>query len=684
MPEKGKDILFAIKADSSTLVGELNKAKKKINELQAETKQSNSAIMSAFNWLKAGIAQMMGSMVIQVAKDFMNLAGQVDTVSKTFVKLASGAKNGSDGLLQAMQTATEGTVSTMDIMKSSNLAIQLMGEDVIKQLPEMAKIAKAAARAQGKDASQMLEDIVVASGRRSVMILDNLGISSATAAKYQEEYAKSLGKTRETLSDTQKSQAFFYAVMKAGGEVYDKAGSGALTFGEKLQVMNAKLQDTKSIIINELMPVFENFTDEMISSGGNTAGFTEGFTRQIAISMMRVKIQIKEVIASIKAFGYAAQALFSKDVMNAHHWEAAFKKIDDQSKGIARDYKVMFDMINGVVDESAKNLINKEKKKQADIQATKKEILKLSEYYKYLGQDLNVLTVKEGEYIKELQKKNIVSAKQIYEMKMAALEKYVEGHIAKQAELSEYTGDKDQAEINKEYLKYQEMLRIWGGNAEKKKQIEEEYAVRKQMQDIQSSEFGKRSVEGVRTYTKEALNNIDAANRQLVYNMMWGKGGWSEFKKSMKDIFKQLMADITYAIIRAAALQAILSATGLGGAGLVSRLIFEKGFIPAHAGGYMPSLPAYPSGYVPADHHLAYISDSEAIINKSSTAANYDALKWMNANPGQSLVSGGSHVANINVMLDGRVIGRAVDTYRDEVGRNSGLSNYGRKGAYKS
>ena len=56
----------------------------------------------------------------------------------------------------------------------------------------------------------------------------------------------------------------------------------------------------------------------------------------------------------------------------------------------------------------------------------------------------------------------------------------------------------------------------------------------------------------------------------------------------------------------------------------------------------------------------------------------------MNEHPGQSMGGGGSHVANINVMLDSRVIGRAVDVYREDVSRNSSLQNYGRKGAYKS
>ena len=116
----------------------------------------------------------------------------------------------------------------------------------------MAEIATAAARLQGKKVSQMLQDIVVASGRQSVLILDNLGISSSIAGEKQREFAASLGKTRAQLTEMEKSQAFFFAVMEAGGEIMKQVNMETLTLGEKLQILEARAMSTKASIAREL------------------------------------------------------------------------------------------------------------------------------------------------------------------------------------------------------------------------------------------------------------------------------------------------------------------------------------------------------------------------------------------------------------------------------------------------
>ena len=187
----------------------------------------------------------------------LDLAGRFDDVKTSFENLTSSMAGGSQALLKSIQTAAKGTVSQLDIMKSSNLAITLMGEEVAETLPKMMEIAVATAQSQGVTVAQMYNDIIVASGRQSVQILDNLGISSVTAGKYMEEYAGTLGKTRLQLNETEKRAAFFYAVMKAGGEIIDKNGETSLTFGQRLQVMKAKGEDAAAVFTEKLLPGLE-------------------------------------------------------------------------------------------------------------------------------------------------------------------------------------------------------------------------------------------------------------------------------------------------------------------------------------------------------------------------------------------------------------------------------------------
>lgn len=224
-------------------------------KFKQDVEASTSGIAGGFNKMYNAAKAYIG---LQVAKYFLNLAGTFDDVKSSFVSLTSSLAGGSDGLLKSIQTAAQGTVSQLDIMKSSNLAITLMGENVAENLPRMMEIARSTAATQGVSVSQMYNDIIVASGRQSVMILDNLGISSVTAGKYMEEYARKLGKTRDKLDDTQKRAAFFYAVMQAGGDIVDKTGSGTLSLGQRIQILKARGEDTATMLTEKLVPGLES------------------------------------------------------------------------------------------------------------------------------------------------------------------------------------------------------------------------------------------------------------------------------------------------------------------------------------------------------------------------------------------------------------------------------------------
>lgn len=242
-----------VKKGLANLKGEMTKAEKEVTKTSDTISKSIKGIGTAL------IA--MGA--VKAAKDLVLLAGEVDSVSTAFQSLAANAEGGSQGLLESVKIATNGTVDNLNLMKTSNLALQLMGEDVAQHLPQMAKIAAAAARTQGKSVEQMYSDIVVATGRQSVLILDNLGISSATASQKIEEYARSLGKTRDQLTDAEKKQAFFNAVMAAGGDIVKKAGGDVVTLGESLQQLKAFFADLGVEVAEKVTPYIKKLADTL-------------------------------------------------------------------------------------------------------------------------------------------------------------------------------------------------------------------------------------------------------------------------------------------------------------------------------------------------------------------------------------------------------------------------------------
>lgn len=619
---KGNEILLYLTADNNQLKTKLADSEKALNAALTKMKKggTDSGIAGTLKNIGVMAGAYIGGQAVRAAVEF---AGKLDSVSKSFEKLAAGAQEGSDGLLAAMRTASKGTIDNLSIMESSNLAVKLMGDKVLDYLPEMARIATATAKTQGVSASQMLNDIVVASGRQSVMILDNLGISSVQAGKYMEEYARKLGKTREQLTTSEKSAAFFYATMKAGGDIIKKTGDEALTLGQQFDKMKANMTNVAAGLTRLLTPALLRVSEELnkgVQAWEDFYNASKG-RAETESNLQRSHYWLVKIKAAAKENGLTLQ-----------QFRNAFENYTGTNQ-IALTYKRMFDEFNKYNPRIKKLAAQAGGAPEAGAGDGKERKVALSEYYNFMGMKR--------------------------EQELAALQE----HYRKIAEADNLS-------------------------AEQKKAALEEYYRQREAIDNKYNVFYNQVMSKMGDAAKTALNSIDQASRQLVYNMMWGKGGWKEFQKSMGEIFKQLLADITYAIMRAAALQAILSATGLGiggGGGLLSRAVgslFEKGRTPPmYRSGRVPVL----ASGVPSDHFAAYIGTHEAVVNKQSTMANLSLLKWMNDNPGQSAAAAQAmNIAfTIPVTIDGREVGRATDTYRNEVARNSGSENYSRRRNYR-
>lgn len=256
-----KRIVTELTLENSQYIAKLKESTAELQKYADKAKKSNTDLLSTFTSLKIGVAAVAGYMSINMIRSFVQMAGETDTVKTAFSNMSNAIGKSADSLLASMKKASRDTISEIDLMKNATTAVQLMGEDVVQYLPKMIEIAIAAARAKGVEASQMLEDIVTASGRQSTQILDNLGISSVRAGQYMDEYAAKLGKTRDKLTESEKSAAFFYATMKAGNEVIGNVGKGTLTLGEKVQTIDAKFKNLSANLSVIFVPAISKVID---------------------------------------------------------------------------------------------------------------------------------------------------------------------------------------------------------------------------------------------------------------------------------------------------------------------------------------------------------------------------------------------------------------------------------------
>ena len=179
MPGATNDLTLKVGFDIDRFNTELNKTTNKLN-------QWGNNITSQLKGLAAGFGALaLGRFAIDAAK----LAGEADGVRNAFEKLP-----GSIRLMQELKQATAGTVSELDLMKR---AVQASNFDIsLQALPKLLEFAAVRAQQTGQSVDYLVDSIVTGIGRKSLLILDNLGLSSVRIneeLKKTPNYAEAIG-----------------------------------------------------------------------------------------------------------------------------------------------------------------------------------------------------------------------------------------------------------------------------------------------------------------------------------------------------------------------------------------------------------------------------------------------------------------------------------------------------------
>lgn len=188
-------------------------------------------------------------------------------IEKSFHALADG----SNDFIKQLKDVTKGTVSSFNLMSSANRALLLGIEQ--NKLPDLFENAIKLGKAAGRSATEAIEDITVGIGRQSPLILDNLGITFKASEAY-EEYAKSIGKSVNELSDSEKRLAFQEkAIASLNSKAEELGATLGTSFQDKLSIMKATFDDLKVSIGSKLLPVFTSFAQTLLDNKDTILGF---------------------------------------------------------------------------------------------------------------------------------------------------------------------------------------------------------------------------------------------------------------------------------------------------------------------------------------------------------------------------------------------------------------------------
>jgi len=295
------NITLVIQAkDNATKV--LYNVSKSLNNLSAGNASAsinslNTSIMGlagAANPLLALIATT--TQVIGAFNDLAVAGAQFDRLEAGASSLGRQYGMTSQDIINAVDKITQGTLSQSSILQQANQAMLLGVAHSEEELTTLAAIAADRGRKMGISMEKAFSSIVLGVGRLSPLILDNLGIILDADVTYAK-YAKTIGKTADSLTDMEKRQALLNRLkdeMKSVGEVPmdDK------TSWEKLAASIDNATASLGTWINEYL----KFNKVVDATADAIEGFSDNLNDTMLVGVEGSKKRIEELTIEYHKF----------------------------------------------------------------------------------------------------------------------------------------------------------------------------------------------------------------------------------------------------------------------------------------------------------------------------------------------------------------------------------------------
>lgn len=265
----------------------------------AKAERELDGVGGAFDGLAKSIAgAAAGFLTFQSAFKAAELAqagARIQQVDQAFAALG-----GTTEQVEAAFRGLGGTVDRQTIKQLANTAKALgISTD---QFAKLTSVATAAAKTLGKDVTEALQDVITGVARQSKPILDNVGIL-VSVEQANAKYAAALGKTAASLTDAEKQQAFFNAVLEAGAPVIEQVGAGmdgAAADFARLATSLTEAKNALSVLLAELLsPAAREAADVLSFLYGGGRSDERGSEAQVRRNLQAVNKEIAELGARV-------------------------------------------------------------------------------------------------------------------------------------------------------------------------------------------------------------------------------------------------------------------------------------------------------------------------------------------------------------------------------------------------
>lgn len=238
----------SLAASLETLKSRITEAKQELYGLgDAMGKSDGGGFLSGISSKMSGALQVFGgNLLTQAAGAVANLGSEMYGMVQQGIELAKqgeGIRNafarlGRGDILDGLRQATHGTVTDLELMKA---AVKFNDFRLpLNELGTMLAFAQQKAKDTGQSVDYMVDSIVTGLGRKSLMILDNLGLSAT--------------EIREKMKETGDMTTAVGAIIR---EQMSKAGDYVETAADRAAQANVSLQNKMEELGRKFAPVEE-------------------------------------------------------------------------------------------------------------------------------------------------------------------------------------------------------------------------------------------------------------------------------------------------------------------------------------------------------------------------------------------------------------------------------------------
>lgn len=197
---------------------------------------------------------------------FASDAQKAIQIERGFNDIAGAAGRMGKDVLAALRQSSQGLITNTELMKSFNLAANLVSTDFALKLPEAMKYLGKVSASTGQSMDYLLDSLVKGVGRLSPMILDNLAVQVNLTEAY-DKYAQSVGKSTDELTKAEQQTAVMNETMRLLQRNTESMGDEFGTTGDKVRVAMGNAKDALGKLLapalkeagDRLVPLIEQF-----------------------------------------------------------------------------------------------------------------------------------------------------------------------------------------------------------------------------------------------------------------------------------------------------------------------------------------------------------------------------------------------------------------------------------------